>query len=396
MMADGIANGTASPPALDDVLARIDDARLFALLEASVAEYSPPYAEEPAMRVFAEALGEAGIPYIRQSVQGRPQGDAPGNLIVEFGPQPPALLWVGHVDTVPVIDEEQLTPTREGDLLFGLGSADMKSGCAAIVEALIACAAAGLKPVRGAAIALVVGEEEYGDGSEALISRMTAPLTVIGEPTGLVPCLDHYGYHEYRLITRGRQVHAALPELGASAIHAMLAWITAMYEAASGPDYFERIAVNPREIRGGGSLFVVAPECEAALDIHTAPGVGADEVARLVETARQTAAAGHPDCGFEPEAIYAADGYGVGPGDHRIGPLKRAFEAAGIGWHPGAFRSHSDGNMFHAAGAAPIICGPGKLEVAHTRDEHVSLAETALAARLYARLLWEACCGPDR
>jgi acetylornithine deacetylase len=377
---------------LDDVLARIDDLRLFALLETAVAEYSPPYAEEPAMRVFADALAEAGIPHIRQSVKGRAHGDAPGNLIVEFGPQPPALLWVGHVDTVPVIDEEQLTPRREGDLLFGLGTADMKSGCAAVVEALTALTEAGAVPKRGAAVALVVGEEEYGDGSEALIERMTAPLTVIGEPTGLVPCLDHFGYHEYRLTTRGRQVHAALPELGASAIHAMLAWITAMYEAASGPDYFDRIAFNPREIRGGGNLFIVAPECEASLDIHTAPGVGAGDVATLVERGRAVAAADHAECSFESDAFYAADGYEVDGADARIAPLRRAFERGGQIWQPGAFRSHSDGNMFHAAGAAPIICGPGKLEVAHTRDEHVSLAETALAARIYTRLIWEACC----
>lgn len=382
----------ADAPALDDVLARIDDQRLFELLENAVAEYSPPYAEEPAMRVFADALAEADIPHIRQSVKGRAHGDAPGNLIVEFGPQPPALLWAGHVDTVPVIDEEQLSPRRDGDHLFGLGAADMKSGCAAIVEALVAFTEAGVRPRRGAAVAFVVGEEEYGDGAEALIERLTAPLTVIGEPTGLVPCLDHFGYHEYRLTTRGRQVHAALPELGASAIHAMLAWVTAMYEAASGPDYFDRIAFNPREIRGGGDLFVVAPECEAALDIHTVPGVCAEDVARLVERARAAAAADHAECGFDSHAVFAAEGYRVAEADERIAPLRRAFERGGLIWQPGAFRSHSDGNMFHAAGAAPVICGPGKLEVAHTRDEHVSLAETALAARIYARLIWEACC----
>ena len=44
-------------------------------------------------------------------------------------------MWVGHVDTVPLIDEEDQRMHVEGDILHGLGSADMKSGCAAIVEA---------------------------------------------------------------------------------------------------------------------------------------------------------------------------------------------------------------------------------------------------------------------
>jgi acetylornithine deacetylase len=72
-------------------------------------------------------------------------------------------------------------------------------------------------------------------------------------------------------------------------------------------------------------------------------------------------------------------------------PLHRAFDVTGTPWEPAAFRSHSDGSLFHLKGSLPVICGPGRLEVAHTRHEHVSLQETQQAARLYAAMIYEAC-----
>jgi len=373
------------------VLAQIDGARLTELLVDAVEQYSPSYAEEPAMEIFAAALSDAGLAHLRQPIPERTHGDTHGNLIVELGPQPAALMLVGHVDTVPVIGEEEPSTQIDGDLLHGLGTADMKSGCAAMVEALGAIARAGVPLSRGLAVALVVGEEEYGDGSEALLTHMSAPLTVIGEPTGLVPCLDHYGYHEIRLQSRGAQVHAALPELGASAIHAMLSWLTAMLEEAQRPPYAEKLAMNPRDIAGGSDMFVVAEHCEALVDIHGVPEVDAVRVRALVEAARERAAAGHPGCSFDYEQLYAAPGYTIDAGSAALAPLHRAFTAVGQPWQPAPFRSHSDGSMYRAKGSVPVICGPGRLEVAHTRHEHVSLTETEQAARLYAAMIHEAC-----
>jgi acetylornithine deacetylase len=51
-----------------------------------------------------------------------------------------------------------------------------------------------------------------------------------------------------------------------------------------------------------------------------------------------------------------------------------------------AFRSHSDGNLFFAAGVKPLILGPGSLETAHTPDERVAFDEVSCAARIYAAL----------
>ncbi len=378
---------------LQGILARIDAKRVVELLIEAVEQYSPSYAEEPAMEIFASRLSECGVRYMRQPIpeSGGPTSDHRANLIIELGPQPAALMWVGHVDTVPLIDEEEQRIHREGDILHGLGTADMKSGCAAIVEAVAAVVASGLALKRGLIVALVVGEEEYGDGSEALLEWRTAPLTVIGEPTGLVPCIDHYGYYECRLTARGTRAHAALPEMGASAIHAMLAWMQQILESGSATYFAQGLTINPREIRGGAGLFMVAEQCEAAIDIHAPPGVERAAIDQLIEAARLVAQATHPRCELASENLYWATGYANLPEDPLLRPLHAAFAATGQTWEPAAFRSHSDGSLFHQKGSVPVICGPGRLEVAHTRHEHVSLQETQQAARLYAAMIYEAC-----
>jgi len=376
---------------LDQILALIDGNQLVMLLTDAVEQYSPSYAEEPAMQVFAARLNECGVRYMRQPLPpgSGPAGDTRANLIIELGPQPSALMWVGHVDTVPLIDEEEQRMHREGDTLHGLGTADMKSGCTAIVEAVIAVVKSGVELKRGVTVALVVGEEEYGDGSEALLEWRTAPLTVIGEPTGLVPCVDHYGYYECRLTAQGARAHAALPEMGASAIHAMLAWMLRILE--SGGVESHGMTINPRQISGGAGLFMVAQACEAAIDIHVPPGVEHTVIDELIERAREQAQATHPRCELKFENLYWATGYANAEDDPLLGPLRDAYQATGLDWSPSAFRSHSDGSLFHQKGSIPVICGPGRLEVAHTRHEHCSLQETRNAARLYAALIYAAC-----
>ena len=372
---------------LQQILKNIDRDRLVELVTQSVDQYSPSYAEEPAMNVFAAALSRKGIGFQRQPIPER-QDDTGGNLVVTLGPDPVDLLWVGHVDTVTYSDEDQDT-RLDGDLLYGLGTADMKSACAAAVEAVIATVDSGVELKRGLCVALVVGEEEYGDGAETLLENVWAPLTVVGEPTGLAPCLDHYGYYECRLSARGTQAHAALPELGSSAIHDMLAWLMEILEVAGVAD--SGLVVNPRTITGGAGAFVVADSCEALLDVHVPPQTGRIEIEQLLETARDRAVRKNPNGDLHFEELFWAPGFAADTEQSLLDPLKNAYAVSGRAWDLGVFRSHSDASMFHKKGSVPLVCGPGRLEVAHTRHEHIELQQVHEAARLYAAMFHQVC-----
>ena len=376
---------------LDTILGGIEEERLLDLLVDAVDAYSPCYAEESATRVFTSALGRAGLSCRLEPVPATLGDRSRANLIVEVGPQPPALLWVGHLDTVAASDEgEGHGARREGDLLYGLGTADMKAGCAAMVEALIAVVQSGVTLQRGLMVALVVGEEEHGDGSIAFLTRHRPPaLTVIGEPTNLVACTDHYGYVECLLSAQGMDAHAALPEIGRNAIQAMLTWLAATLERLDGLPAADANAINLRNIRGGGDKFVVPARCEALLDLHLPPGGAETEVLALIARAREVVP--RERVLLDYRTTFNAPGYSLDPTDPVLAPLAAAFEHAGETWAPGVFRSHSDAALFRAAGASPVICGPGHLEHAHVADERVAIPEVLRAARLYAAMIHQAC-----
>jgi acetylornithine deacetylase len=343
------------------------------------------------MEVFAGALLEVGLPFERQPVDDPEGPEGRANLLVRLGPQPPALMWVGHVDTVAYPDDDPRRPHVRRGVLHGLGAADMKGGCVAAVEAVAALHAAGVRLDRGLCLALVVGEEEYGDGTETLVGSVEAPLAVVGEPTGLKPCTEHFAYMECSLESRGRSAHAALPELGNNAIYAMLGWMTSILEGTRELPDGPRIAVNPREIQGGTEMFAVAERCSASLDVHMPAGVEGDIVREVVERTRRSIQVGHAGCSLDWDETLWAPGYVLDPGGDLLAPLRRAFDDVRLPFVPSPFRSHSDASLLHARGIVPLVCGPGDLEVAHTPSERVELSAVHAAAHLYAAM-FHACC----
>jgi acetylornithine deacetylase len=262
-----------------------------------------------------------------------------------------------------------------------------------MVEAVAAVASSGMSLKRGVQIALVVGEEEYGDGVEALIEDelIEAPLTIVGEPTGLRPCTRHFGYVEYEMAGEGTRVHAALARQAANAIHATLDWVAEIFSGVHRLPFASEASISLREIRGGTGLFVVPNKCELVLDVHLPPGERVDTMDEVIETARARIAKRHARSALRSERLYWAPGYVIPEGEPGLKPLLDGFRAMEMPWDPDVFPSHSDASLLHRHGTLPVVCGPGKLEVAHTPEECVSLSETLQAARLYAALIHAAC-----
>jgi acetylornithine deacetylase len=370
----------------------VDAQRLRELLVEAVDHYSPTYAEEPVIRVFRDVFREASIPYMLQRVRSPHRIGPRANIVVEIGPQPPALLLVGHVDTVMLWYEGSHRAEVKGNRLEGLGAADTKGGCAAMVEAIRALVDSKRKLRQGVCLGLVVGEEEYGDGAARLAEEIRAPLTIVAEPTQLLPCIAHNGYLEAHLVTHGVRAHAAFPERGRNAIEAMLHWVLRISETVRADLETEAVVVSPREIRGGDAGFVVAENCEAYLDIHLPPTGSATAVEQIIERTRGKILRGPAEYSLRYERCFWSPGFTEQGDGKAIGGLSEAFRRAGQAWAPSVFRSHSDAPRFHEAGSVTVVCGPGDLASAHSRYEWVSLHEVERAAHLYASIV-ETLCG---
>jgi acetylornithine deacetylase len=363
----------------------INPARLRRTLLDILDIYSPSGKEEDIQLYLEEQLTRAGFIVERQVVE-----EQRYNLRVTMGRSEPQFYLVGHVDTVPVWDLEDFGPSEEEGIVRGVGSADMKGGCAAMLEAWLALAEAipaSERPAVG--LLLVVGEEENGDGSAAFLEQFRPLWVVVGEPTGLAACFAHYGYLEADLVTRGRSSHSSLPELGHNAVESMLRLLLFLGKEPLFDRERSEIVYSIRELISSRAGFVVPDRCEAWIDLHLPPGM---EPAALQEAIRRTTAEGTrsiPGLEVEVNFDFASPGYDLGIDNLPARIVNNIYPRLGLQPKLEPFRSHSDGNLFFAAGSKPIILGPGSLETAHTPDEQVIFAEVVTAARIYAALCLE-------
>jgi acetylornithine deacetylase len=231
-----------------------------------------------------------------------------------------------------------------------------------------------------------VGEEENGDGSEKFLQTFRPPWVVIGEPTGLAASFAHYGYLEAGFVTRGLQSHSSLPELGHNAVESMLHVLLLLGNDRLFDRAKTEIVYSIREMRSSRAGFVVPDRCETWIDLHLPPDHDPvalqDEIRRIVTNFDRII----PGLDLNVTFDFSSAGYSLGTDNDVAQILREAYPALGLPLQMDAFRSHSDGNLFFAAGVKPLILGPGSLETAHTPDERVLFEEVPSAARIYAAL----------
>lgn len=341
--------------------------------------YSPTGKEQEIVTFLHGYLKNAGLPVKLQKVEG-----TRFNLIIVPKDSEAVAVMIGHLDTVAAHDLEDFGCREDEDVVEGLGAADMKGGCAAMIEAYLAVwrEKGRLPPV---ALALVAGEEEDGDGTRMLVKQFHFPWALIGEPTDMRPCFSHYGYFEIQLTTTGKRMHASLANPGQSAVEAMLRLLMRIsrYLGEDRPD----LVYNIRDLASSRSGFAVPERCDAWLDVHLPPSAPLGEIAMELEEIVLLERRDSPDFNGSLSFYNVHAGYELPLKGDFAEALKNVYSEQQLPWEPLAFRSHSDANLLWAAGIKPIILGPGRLDLAHSPDESISFEQVLLASKVYRSLL---------
>ena len=357
----------------------IDPQRLRRLLRRLMDIYSPSGKEEEILAYLYGHLKRKGLPVIRQEVD-----DSRYNLIVVPPEGDVRLALIGHLDTVVAYDLEQYGYEEEDDLIIGLGAADMKGGCAAMVEAYLSLWEEGHRQLP-VSLVMVVGEEEEGDGAERLVDEYYFPWAIIAEPTDLRPCLSCYGYMEAQVSTRGRRLHASLASQSQNPIECMLHILIQIshYMVQNRPEG----VYNIRDILSTQAGFAVPEWCEAWLDLHLPPNAALGEISLELEELvdRLGKENSHIDSSIRLATVEG--GYELPEKGSVVEALKAVYQKHGQLWEPTSFPSHSDANKLWASGVKPILLGPGQLSQAHAPEESVSFQQVFIAAELYRDLI---------
>jgi acetylornithine deacetylase/succinyl-diaminopimelate desuccinylase-like protein len=198
-------------------------------------------------------LQHLGFSVVKQYV-----GERRFNVLAEKGRGVKALMFYGHLDTVPLYgawDTDPYILTERGDQLFGLGTVDMKGGIFAILEAAKELEPPEDKKVK---IALCVDEENESLGAYTL-SQDTflddVQLVIAAEAgNGVQPTsastksitLGRRGRVGITVSVPGISAHGAAPEKGVNAIPEAYTFIQAL----------QNMPLPQHEKLGRGSQFI--------------------------------------------------------------------------------------------------------------------------------------------
>ncbi|MGH3695815.1 MAG: succinyl-diaminopimelate desuccinylase [Pseudonocardiaceae bacterium] len=271
------------------------------------------------------------------------------------------VLLAGHLDTVPIAGN--LPSRRCGDLLYGCGTSDMKSGDAMILH----LAATVPEPACDLTVVLYDCEEveKARNGLERVEREhpdwLVAQLAILAEPTNGLVEAGCQGSLRVAVRVAGRRAHSARSWLGDNAIHAAGAVLARL--AAYRPRSVEIDGCTYREglqavgIAGGVAGNVVPDACEVQVNFRFAPDRAvADAQAHVCEVLD----------GFDLEFFDCAAG--ALPGLDAA--ATREFVDT-IGMAPVAKYGWTDVARFAALGIPALNFGPGDPNQAHTREEHV-------------------------
>lgn len=297
---------------------------------------------------LASFLRERGYAVLEQ-----PLTDGRANVIAAVGE--PAIAFSTHFDCVP-----PFFPSRvEGGRLYGRGACDAKGILAVQVAAAERLRAEGETRVG---LVFVAGEERGSDGAIAanrIASR--SRFLVNGEPTENRLGAATRGVYRVRLVATGRAAHSGYPELGESAIEALLDALAALKAAPLPEDpVLGRTHYTIGLIQGGVAPNVVPANASAEILFRS---VGDHAALRdVVSRAVAGRVAVEEVLEVPPVRLRTVEG----------------FETAVF--------AYTTDIPFLPAWGEPLLLGPGSIHVAHTDQEHVEIADLARGVDLYVSL----------
>ena len=307
------------------------------------------------------------------------------NLIATIGPaqehgKNQGIMLAGHTDTVPCEEKfwrfHPFRLTEQENRLYGLGTTDMKSFFALIIEAFKRFDASRFK--QPLVVLATADEESSMEGAAMLIQETSLPVrsAVIGEPTGLKPVNAHKGMimNGIRLIGRGG--HSSNPALGVSALEGMhlvigeiLAWRRELQSRYCNPLFEVDVpTLNLGHIHGGDNPNRICGQCELQIDLRPLPGMQLDALrgelaARLEQLLDKSE--------LKLELIPSFAGIPAMETDADAA-IVRTAEAL-TGYPAGAVAFGTEAPYLNRLGAESIILGPGDIDQAHQPDEYLGL-----------------------
>jgi len=302
------------------------------------------------------------------------------SLIVRAAQRPntPRIALVGHLDTVRT--QHDGAPRVEGNLLYGAGAADMKSGLAIMIELVERLDLAALP----CDLTLIFYEREEGPFEENRLGPILdaypdlhdLDLALCLEPSDNEMQLGAMGSVHATLTFLGRTAHSARPWQGDNALYKAAKFIRKLEQREPHDveldGYVFREVMTPTVVSGGGPRNVVPGRAELNVNYRFAPGRTAEQAfAELRELA-----------GDECE-VRATDLSPAGH-PHARDPYVQHLMSCGVNGVRNK-QAWTDVARFDAIGVPGVNLGPGTAAQAHQPNEFTELDQLAKGYEIFER-----------
>ncbi len=224
------------------------------------------------------------------------------NLWLRRGESGPLFVFLGHTDVVPtgpleLWDSPPFEATIKDDLLYGRGSADMKSSIAAFITA--SQRFVKQHPEHKGSIALLITSDEEGpatDGTVKVIKALTqrgdkVDWCLVGEPSsgqklGDAIRVGRRGSLNGKLIINGIQGHVAYPDKAENPIHRFAPALEQLVDETwdNGNQFFPATSFQISNIKGGaGAENIIPGSLEIDFNFRYSTELTADQIKERVE-----------------------------------------------------------------------------------------------------------------
>ena len=322
------------------------------------------------------------------------------NLWARRGDASPVLCFAGHTDVVPPGDEQEWStdpfqPTFKDGLLYGRGSADMKSGLAAMVVALEEFL--GEHPDHDGSLALLITSDEEGrarDGTLKVIHALSErsehiDWCVLGEPSsqdnlGDIVRVGRRGSLSGMLTVRGVQGHVAYPHLADNPIRRFAPVLAELHEITwdDGNEFFPPTSFQVVDVRAGiGAPNVTPAELFARFNFRYSTEWTHKSLQEKVHSIFDAR-----DIDYELKWHLSGKPFLTQPGKLVNAVHEAVTEHTGTAPELSTGGGTSDGRFISPAGTDVVELGPVNASI-HKIDEHVKAADVITLTSMYKRIM---------
>jgi glutamate carboxypeptidase len=335
-----------------------------------------------------------------------------GHLFARKEGEGKRFLLIGHLDTVFEADDPFQSFRRDGDVAYGPGTDDMKSGDVVMVYALKALQAAGLLEDIPVVVAYSGDEEMAGEplsiSRRDLIEAGQWADIALGFESAIRyddtdwATIARRGSSDWKLLVNGKQAHSSgifSDDVGAGAIFEAARILDAFYNEVRGEQY---LTFNAGTIQGGtdveyddqrnrGRTFGKTNVVPQTVIVHGGlRTISAEQLERARASMREVVSRNLPHTSATIEFTDHYPAMAPTDGNRRLqAELSRINEALGRGPMPAldpAKRGAAD--ISFVAPYADCLAGLGALgEGGHTPDESLDLTTLPLAVKRAAILI---------